>query len=51
MADKGIGKQVSVWGHFHDDDIWLQLPECVSFSLLNLSNPNLRFEKQQTEEL
>ena len=33
--------------HFHDDDIWLQLPEFFSFllSYLNLSIP-LRFKKQ-----
>ena len=31
-------------GHFHDDDVWLQLPEFISslFSYLNLSIP-LRF--------
>ena len=35
-------------GHFHDDDIWLQLPEFISFflSYLNLSIL-LRFKKQQ----
>ena len=34
-------------GHFHDDDIWLQLPEFISFllSYLNLSIL-LRFKKQ-----
>ena len=33
--------------HFHDDDIWLQLPEFISLllSYLNLSIP-LRFKKQ-----
>ena len=34
-------------GHFHDDDIWLQLPEFISFllSYLNLSIP-LRIKEQ-----
>ena len=36
-----------VIGHFHDDDIWLQLPEFISFllSYLNLSIP-LRIKEQ-----
>ena len=41
-------EQYILIGHFHDDDIWLQLPESVSFMLsyLNLPIP-LRFTKQQ----
>ena len=37
----------NVIGHFHDDDIWLQLPEFISFllSYLNLSIP-LRIKEQ-----
>ena len=46
FADDDQGFDVFI-GHFHDDDIWLQLPEFISFllSYLNLSMP-LRITEQ-----
>ena len=40
-------EKTSTIGNFHDDDIWLQLPEFISFlfSYLNLSIP-LRIKEQ-----
>ena len=40
-------EQIMKIGNFHDDDVWLQLPEFISslLSYLNLSIP-LRFKEQ-----
>ena len=48
--ERNVAKCLMYWlviGHFHDDDIWLQLPEFISLllSYLNLSIP-LRVKEQ-----
>ena len=47
VATCRLFRQAISIGHFHDDDVWLQLPEFISslLSYLNLSIP-LRFKEQ-----